>query len=371
MNKPPMDHAAIRNRRLRIAAVAAWVAMLSACSSSEAPAPTAATDTADSALSSAVVKREAVADEARFDATLEAVFQATVAAQTNARVEEIAVDVGDYVEKGQVIARLRATEQQARTSSAEASVREAEARLADAQSEYQRVKDLTARGVLSKAALDKATAALKSVRAQVESARAALNESAEQLTHTVVRAPYSGIVVARHIEVGETATVGSPIMTGLSLEHLRAVVEVPQQEIGAVHARKQARVILPDGSSVEAAELRIPPAADADTHTFRVLVTLPEGDYGAKQAVFPGTLVKVAFVRDERQALLLPPSALVRRSELTAVYVLADGQPPSLRYVRVGSPSVDGRIPVLAGLTEGERVALDPVAAAQRLKNGA
>jgi len=367
MDQHPMSHTALRRRHLRLAAAAALVATLvSACSSSEPAAP-AAPAAGASDLKAVVVARESIADEARFDATLEAVFQSTVAAQTNARVEEISVDVGDYVEKGQVIVRFRATEQQARTTSAEAAVREAEARLADAQSEYQRVKDLTARGVLSKAALDKATASLKSVRAQVESARAALNESSEQLSHTVVRAPYAGIVVARHIEVGETATVGSPIMTGLSLEHLRAVVEVPQQEIGAVHARKQARVILPDGKSVEATELRIPPAADAATHTFRVLVTLPEGEYG----VYPGTLVKVAFIRDEQQALLVPAASVIHRSELTAVYVLDAHGAPTLRYVRIGSPIRDGRIPVLSGLNAGDRVAADPIAAAQALKGAA
>ncbi len=352
--------------RLRAAALAAALGttLLAACSQDHSAAPAQARS-AD--LQAIVVTAESVADEVRFDATLEAVFQATVAAQTNARVEEVLFDVGDYVEKGQLIVRFRATEQQARESSAQAAVREAEARLVDARSEYNRTKDLAARGVLSKAALDKATAALKSVQAQVESAKAALREAGEQLAHTEVRAPYAGIVVQRHIEPGETATVGKPLMTGLSLEHLRAVVEVPQQAIGAVHSRRQARVILPDGKSVDASELRIPPSADANTHTFRVLVTLPEGEYG----VYPGTLVKVAFVRDERQALLLPSSAVIHRSELTAVYVLDANGWPTLRYVRVGSPMRDGRIPVLSGLDEGDRVAADPIAAAQTLKSAA
>ena len=113
----------------------------------------------------------------------------------------------------------------------------------------------------------------------------------------MIRAPYSGIVVKRNVEVGETVTVGRALMTGLSLEHLRAVVEIPQQHIGPLRQHRKARVILPGGRSVPATELRIPPSADPDTHTFRVLVTLPEGDYG----VFPGSLVKVAFVSGEER----------------------------------------------------------------------
>lgn len=343
--------------------------MVAACGGDEAaPAQQAP---AASALQTIEVTVETMPDEVQFDAALEAVYQSTVAAQTNARVEELPFDVGDYVEKGAVIVRFRATEQQARAASAQATVREAEARLVDARAEHERVKDLAARGVLSKAALDKAVATLKSTQAQVEAARALAREAAEQAEHTVVRAPYAGIVVSRHIEVGETATVGKTLLTGLSLEHLRAVVEVPQQAIGAVHARKQARVILPDGRSVEATQLRIPPAADPETHTFRVLATLPEGQHGEPQTIFPGTLVKVAFVRDERSAILVPATALVRRSELTAVYVIDADNRPMLRYVSIGAPLTDGRVPVLSGLSAGERIAADPIAAAQLLKRGA
>ncbi|MFP5306916.1 MAG: efflux RND transporter periplasmic adaptor subunit [Gammaproteobacteria bacterium] len=342
--------------------------VLAACDGAPpAPPPPAVA----ASLQNIVVTAEAMPDEVLFDAALEAVHQSTVAAQTSARVEALPFDVGDYVEKGEVIVRFRATEPQARAASAQAAVREAQARLADAQAEYQRVKDLVARDVLAKSALDKATATLKSTQAQVEAAGARVREAEEGVEHTVVRAPYSGIVVARHIEVGETATVGKPLMTGLSLEHLRAVVDVPQQAIGAVHAHKQARVILPDGSSVDATQLRIPPSADPQTHTFRVLVTLPEGRHGAPDTVFPGTLVKVAFLRAERRALLVPAAALVRRSELTALYVLDEQNRPALRYVSAGTPTADGRVPVLSGIAEGERVVLDPLAAAQALEKRA
>ncbi len=175
----------------------------------------------------------------------------------------------------------------------------------------------------------------------------------------MIRAPYAGIVVARHVQLGETVAPGRQLMTGLSLEHLRAVVEIPQQHIGPLRRHRKARVILPDGASVAAAELRIPPSADPSTHSFRVLVTLPPGEHG----VFPGTLVKVAFVSGEEERVLIPPESIVRRGEVTGVYVVgADGR-IGLRYLRVGTATADGRVPVLAGLAAGERVATDPIAA--------
>lgn len=314
------------------------------------------------------VSAQPLAEEMRFDATLEAVNRATVAAQTSGRVLELPFDVGDFVEQGAVIARITAKEQQAGVSRATAAVREAEARHADAESEYERTKNLHARGVLSQAALDKATAALQSAKAQLAAAHAAAEASGEQLDYTVVRAPYPGIVVERHVELGETVAPGTPLLTGLSLEQLRAVIDVPQQAIGTVYARRAVRVLLPDGSSVEATQLRISPAADPQTHTFRVLATLPSGRH---DNVFPGTLVKVAFSHDERPTLLLPASAVVQRSELTAVYVVDDAARPALRYVTLGTPTVDGRLPVLAGLDAGERIAANPLAAARALKGAA
>jgi RND family efflux transporter MFP subunit len=337
---------------------------LGACSEAAPPAtvpgPGAALATHEVAL--AVVPRET-----EFDGLVEAINQGTVSSQVNARVLELPYDVGDYVAKGAVIARFRDNEQRARVGSAEGAAKEAEARLAEAKLADARTRELFARGLVAQAAVDTASANLKSAQARFDSARAAQREAEEGAAHTVIRAPYAGIVVARHIEVGETATVGQRLMTGLSLEHLRVVVEVPQQHIGPLRKHRQARVLLPDGSAIVAKELRIPPSADPATHTFRVLVTLPEGEHG----VFPGTLTKVAFTSGEQQRLLLPPEAVVRRSELIGAYVVDAAGAVSFRYLRVGSPTTDGRVPVLAGLVAGERVALDPIAAAAAYKSGA
>ncbi|MGE0387293.1 MAG: efflux RND transporter periplasmic adaptor subunit [Gammaproteobacteria bacterium] len=300
-----------------------------------------------------------VPQEIAFDGVIEAINQSTVSAQTNSRVEELPFDVGDYVEKGQVIVRMRDTEQRARAQSADASIAEARARLAEAQLNFDRTRQVYERKLIAKAQLDRAAAELDSARARVAAAQAVSRETQEGVAYTVIRAPYSGIVLSREVNPGETVTVGKALMVGLSLEHLRAVVEVPQQHIGPLRQHRTARVILPDGQSLAVTEMRIPPAADPATHTFRVLVTLPAGDYG----MFPGTLIKVAFVSGSQQRLLVPPSAVVRRSEVTGVYVVGRNGRVELRYVSVGTPTEDGRVPVLSGLSAGERIATDIVAA--------
>lgn len=314
---------------------------------------------AGGSLDTVEAARAAVPRETLFDGIVEAVNESTVAAQTGGRVTELPFDVGDFVPKGELIVRLTDTEQRSRVEAARGALAEARARLAEAQVAFDRTRDIFERQLVARADLDRATADLDSARARVESARAALAEAEENLGYTEIRAPYAGTVVERHTRLGETVAPGSPLMTGLSLEHLRVVVDIPQQHIGPLRRHAQARILLPDGGSIPADELRIPPRADAATHTFRVLVNLPEGDHG----VFPGTLAKVAFVSGEEARVLIPERALVRRGELTAAYVVDEGQRVSLRHLRVGTPTVDGRVPVLSGLAAGERVAVDPIAA--------
>lgn len=318
------------------------------------------------ALAVARIELAPIARETVFDGVVEAVNQSTVSAQTTGRVVELPYDVGDYVEQGSVIVRITTAEQRARSGAAEATLSEANARLAEAQLVYDRTQDVYERKLIARAQFDKAAADLDSARARAEAARASVAEAREGLGYTVIRAPYSGVVVARQVQLGEAVTPGRPLMTGVSLDALRAAVDIPQQHIGALRKHGRARVILPDARSVPVTDLRLPPAANPSTHSFRVLANLPALDGNA--GVFPGTLVKVAFVSGETRGLQVPPEAVVHRGELTACYIVGDTGNVSFRALRVGSPGADGRIPVLAGLAAGEKVALDPIAAAAAYK---
>jgi len=298
------------------------------------------------------VKRERV-----LDARVEAVHKATMSAQTSGRVSEIYFDVNDYVKKGAVLLRMRDKDQQAKFNVAQANFTQAE-------SELKRVNKLFTQKLVAKSVLDKAESQFKSTHARLDQAK-------ENVERTIVRAPYSGIVVKRHIEVGETARVGAPLFTGLSLETLRVVVNLPQDIISSVRNYKSARVLLlndqniiSDHKSIPTSKMTISPYADAESHTFLVRVNLPPGDHG----LYPGMAVKVAFAIGSTQKLQVPLSAVTHRSEVTALYIMDDQNKLSMRQIRAGHKLDNEMIEVLAGLQENEQVAIDPVRAASYLK---
>ncbi|MEJ2576535.1 MAG: efflux RND transporter periplasmic adaptor subunit [Gammaproteobacteria bacterium] len=325
----------------------------------------AATTATATELATTPVERVEVPRVYRLDGVVEAVSQSTVSAQTSGQVAEVLFDVEDYVDKGDLLLVLKDTEQRARVDQAEANLRAAGARLRDARQELERIEGVHARQLVSQQELDKARAALDTASAQHEAAAAALEQAREQLGYTRVRAPYKGIVTRRLVELGEVAQVGTPLMTGISLERLRVVVDVPQSVVPQVRDYAEAQVRTPGGGWIDAERITVFPFADQASNTFKVRLDLPADVAG----LFPGMYIKAAFVTGAREALVVPEESVVFRSEVTGVYVVDDEGRVSLRHVRVGRPLGDGRVAVLAGLSEGERVALDTIAAGVLLKD--
>lgn len=318
-------------------------------------------------LETEAVRYRDVLEERLFDGAVEAVHQATVSSQTAGRIQSIEFDVNDMVRKGEVIVRLRDKDQRSELAAAEAGLNEARASLNQAAKEYRRIKSIFDQKLIAKSALDKADAVLKSAQARVRAAQARVAKAKENLARTVVRAPYSGIVVKRLVEVGEMAAVGTPLMQGLSLEKLRVLTHVPQRLVYTVRGEGGAKVIYEaaDGKSrtIPVGRVTVFPQADPVSHAFPVRLDLPESDYG----LYPGMFVKVAVGVGRKRHLMVLEKALVRRSEVTGVYVVDAQGRVSLRQVRVGRHH-DGRVEVLAGLSEGEKYALDPIEAGVRLK---
>ena len=323
--------------------------------------PLAINATAQSTVAVVPVVSEVTPRERIWDGTVEAVNQSTVSAQTSGRVAEIGYDVNDFVPKGAVIVRFTDTEQSAALRIAMAALEEARARLDEAGKEFQRITTMFENETVSKARFEQARANHAAAEARSSAAQSGVTAAEEQLEYTVVRAPFAGIVAKRFIEPGELVAPGQPIMSGLSLQSLRVNVDVPQSMFNPIREIGKAFVYAGE-QRIAAESLTFYPVADSITNSFTVRVNLPDDS----ATLFPGMFVKVGFVIGESQRLLVPVQAVVRRSELTAVYVLVDDH-VTLRQVRLGR-RFDARIEILAGVEENEMIATDPVQAGIYLK---
>ena len=314
------------------------------------------------ALATHTVAAGGAAPGRAWDGVVEAVRQGELTAQTSGRVTSVEVDVDDRVEAGAVLLRLAGVEQRAGVESARAALQAAEANARQAQADYERHAALASRQFVSRLQLDQARAARDAAAAVRDGARAQLAQAGQQADYTVVRAPFAGIVSARHVEPGESVAPGQALLSLYAPGALRIEVQVPQSDAQAIRAADKAQVVLADGRAVAAPAVTVFPAADARTHSVGVRVDLPE----MADAPQPGVTAKVVFPIAGGEALLLVPSgALVRRGEVSGVYVLA-GDRLSLRQVRLGR-QLGGQVEVLAGLYAGETIAADAVAALQAL----
>ena len=311
-------------------------------------------------LAVAPVQYREVAQTYSADGLVEAVRQSTVSAQIGGRVKEINFDVGDRVNKGQVILRIDEREAVQALAGSQAQVLQAQANMQNARATYERAKQLYAQKFISQAALDKAQADYKIALAQAAASEAFTGQASLAHGYTAVVAPYSGIVAARLVEVGELVMPGKPLMTGFDPSEMRVVASVPQYKLVDIGAHPDAMVEAPSLNRwIKPASTTVQPIADARTHSTQVRVYLPKNEVG----VYPGMFVRTHFVVGKANKLVIPTSAVLRRSEVVAVYVVDEEGNVKLRQVRLGEATSDGAVEVLAGLNPGEKVALDPVRA--------
>lgn len=328
-------------------------------------APAAAADAP--ALRTAAVEYREVEQTYAAEGVVEAVKQSTVAAQISGRVVAVNFDVGDRVKKGQVIVRIDPAEVNQAYSASQAQVAQAAAALRNARAQYERTQRLVEQKFMSAAAMDKVRADYEAAKAQLAVAEAGSGQAAATRGYATVTAPYAGVVSARHVELGEMAVPGKPLMTGFDPGELRVTASMPQDRLDAVRKLASASVEFPAlNRRVQASRVSILPAADAQTHTTQVRLELPRGIEG----LYPGMFARAYFAVGRTKKLLMPATAVARRSEVTGAYVVQAKGEIQYRQLRLGEAAGNGEVEVLAGVAPGEQVALDPVAALAALKRG-
>jgi multidrug efflux system membrane fusion protein len=303
-----------------------------------------------------------------FDAVVEAVRQTVVAAQVAGAVTALEVKAGDTVKAGQVLARIDARAAEQTASASDAQLRSAQALLDVARKDFERQRQLYEKQYISQAALERAESEFKATQAQVNAQLAQAGAARTQTGLHVVRAPYAGVIAELPVSLGDMAMPGRPLLTLYDPSALRVTASVPQTVASRLAAGELPKVELPGlpGTQQWVTPLRLQqlPTTDAATHTVTLWLDLPAQLAGVAPGMFARLWLPTGAgaTPGAAAALTVPRQAIVRRAEMTGLYVLDAQGRPLLRQVRLGR--VDGdRVEVLSGLMAGEKVVTDPQAA--------
>lgn len=255
----------------------------------------------------------------RFSTNLEAEREVEVYAEAARRVEELRVEEGDEVAKGDLLVRLQDEEQ--RTTLAKTRTEYAKARR-----EYERQKKLFEDELISEQAMNDATYEIERLELEVEEAERALS-------YTEVRAPISGTITERLVNVGDYVTVNQQLFKMVDFDSIVARIFVPEKELPRLKEGLTARVGSPAlGEARYTGEVdRISPVVDPRSGTVKVTVDLPRAP-----GLRPGMYVDVALVTDlHEDALLLPKRALVYDSDQIFAFRLSedDGETTARRVL--------------------------------------
>lgn len=349
---PPYILGAFRVLCSSVIAVGAWTALVvQAASASEQGNWPTMTVGSTSKTAAAVA----------FDGVVEPVRQAVLAAQIAGAVVQLQVKAGDKVRTGQVLAKVeaRAAEQGAAASAAQ--VEAAVVAASVAEKELSRQRQLFQKQYISQAALDRALGQWEATQAQLRAAQAQARVAQTQMGYFILRAPFDGVVSEVAVTLGDMVMPGKPLLTMHDPSQLRVKAAVAQNLLSAVKVNLQnLSYEIPEQPPQAPASVELLPTVDAMTHTAQVRLLLPaQALHSALPGMFarvwlPGQAVPGALTR-----IYLPEAVVLRRGELLAVYVLDSQGQPRMRQVRLGS-TAGGLVEVLSGLSEGDRVVLEP-----------
>lgn len=321
-------------------------------------------------------------EEISANGTINPVRVVNVGSQVSGTVERLYVDFNDRVTAGQVLLELDPRLFRARLAQSEAALANAQAQSSLAASNARRAAELRRQDFISQQDFEQALATARSQAAQVESARAAVDQDRANLGFSIIRAPVSGVIINRKIDIGQTvaASFQTPELFSIAQDLTEMQIEALVAEADVSRVRKGQPVSFtvdswPDRSFAgTVSQVRLNPSTQQNVVTFTVVVDVPNPD----GALLPGMTVTARFrVQEHKDVLLVPNAAMTwkpkdwnrQQAERkargdadkaagfgTTIFVLgADGQPQA-RRIRLGAADADNSIVLGGQLKAGDKV---------------
>jgi len=312
------------------------------------------------------------------------------------RLEELLVDLGSPVRRGQVLARLTPTDFEHRHRQAEAALQQARARLGldptgtddtvelektslvrqarasldEASRQKERIATFVQRGISARADLESADAQLQIAEGRYQDAieevrnrqavlaqrRSEVALARQQLEDTTLRAPIDGIIRERHAFAGEFRNAGTPVFTVVQQHPLRLQLAVPERAAADIRVGQLVRVMVEgDADTYQGRVARLSPAITEGNRTLALEAEVPN----QAGRLRPGTFAKAEIVTDEALGLVVPQSALVIFAGVEKLLVVRDGKVKEL-HVRSGRRLAGDRVEIVEGVATGDLVITTP-----------
>ncbi len=305
----------------------------------------------------APVIQDTVSEQITLVGTTEAIARSMVAAEVSGLVEDFPVREGDFVKKGQVLVRLRATDVLIRLKAATATKDKVRAKLVFAEKELARYRELKDTDSIAARKYDEALYSQQSLEQELLGAEAQIELLKDELQKKTVLAPFAGYVAKEHTQVGELLPVGGPreVVTLVDLGQIRITVDVPERYAVKLVTQSPVRVLVASLSDEPfiAKISAILPEGDPNARTFPVRVTLPNPDFKIKS----GMEVRATFdLGTKKNALLVPKDAIVTAGANRLVFVVASDVVQPVPVTVTGY--YDGNVAVEGAINPGDRVVI-------------
>jgi membrane fusion protein (multidrug efflux system) len=345
---------------IRLASAAMWLALagaVGACGGEEQERTQAAPAAVPVASEDAVrAARKTIRTGPRIAGSLDARRRADVRAEAGGQVLEVSAELGQQVEKGQVLARIEAAAQGDALRSARAAVRSARENLTVAKRQAERTRALVAAGALAERDLETAQSAAVAAEASLGQAVAQEASARTQLGNTTVRAPMEGAISQAPVHTGDVVAPGAPLFTIIDPSSMRLEASVPSDNLASL------RVGTPVSFSVRGYPRqlfrgtieRVAPAADPTTRQIPILVGIPN----ESGVLVAGLFAEGRLVGASREALVVPAAAIDTSGESPTATRVRDGVVERVS-VQVGvEDAASELVEVVSGLAPGDTVLL-------------
>lgn len=326
-----------------------------------------------------VLKRGRIEEIVRADGQLKAVSQVNIGSDVMGRIEKIYVKEGDVVKKGDTLCIIDRSTYLARVRGLEYSLKQQEARLEKAKKDFERIKELYEKNLVSKSAYEEAEATYKALKAQVEASRYSLEEAQRQLEKTIILSPINGEIVGVNKEEGEMAIVGtintpgSIIMTIADLSKMMVNAYVDESEVVKIKRGNKVRIKIDaypgkvfTGEVINVGGIPQQSVSQEYGISYPVEILIKDTAY-----LLPGMSASCEIItKESNNALRVPIVALGREKESDKDYcfVVKKGTAKK-RYVKIGIEG-EAYAEALGGVEEGDTVITGPYKIQRKLKDG-